>query len=102
MRILPTFKGFSLIERLREFGRADELDELGFVAFASPQGQQLLEEIHAERLTKTDWVSKAKYEALKAENELLTAQLKDALKQLSEITCRASEQIEKIQESLDV
>ena len=44
MRILPTFKGYTIDYRLREFRRAVLGEELVFIPFGSEEGQGLLEQ----------------------------------------------------------
>ena len=43
--ILPTFKGYTVDVRLREFRRAIPNVTLEFIPFKSPKGQKLLEEL---------------------------------------------------------
>ena len=43
--ILPTFKGYTVDMRLREFRRAIPDVTLDFIPFNSPEGQKLLDEL---------------------------------------------------------
>ena len=43
--ILPTFKGYTVDMRLREFRRAIPDVTLDFIPFNSPEGKKLLEEL---------------------------------------------------------
>ena len=43
--ILPTFKGYTVDMRLREFRRAIPDVTLEFIPFNSPEGEKLLEEL---------------------------------------------------------
>jgi hypothetical protein len=43
--ILPTFKGYTVDLRLREFRRAIPHVTLDFIPFTSPEGEKLLEEL---------------------------------------------------------
>jgi hypothetical protein len=43
--ILPTFKGYTVDVKLREFRRAIPDVTLDFIAFSSPKGKELLEEL---------------------------------------------------------
>ena len=43
--ILPTFKGYTVDLRLREFRKADPLVTIEFIPFDSPEGKKLLEEL---------------------------------------------------------
>jgi hypothetical protein len=43
--ILPTFKGYTVDLRLKEFGRATPDATLDFIPFNSPEGKKLLSEL---------------------------------------------------------
>jgi hypothetical protein len=43
--VLPTFKGYTVDMKLREFRRAIPDITLEFIAFNSPEGKKLLEEL---------------------------------------------------------
>jgi len=43
VRILPTFKGYTIDLRLREFRKAIYGEKLEFIPFNSPKGEKLLE-----------------------------------------------------------
>ena len=43
--ILPTFKGYTVDIRLKEFRRAIPDTKLDFIPFSSPEGEKLLEEL---------------------------------------------------------
>ena len=43
INILPTFEGYTVDIRLKEFRKADPQQELEFIPFDSPQGDRLLE-----------------------------------------------------------
>lgn len=43
--VLPTFKGYTVDMRLREFRRAIPDVTLGFIPFDSPEGKKLMEEL---------------------------------------------------------
>jgi hypothetical protein len=101
MKILPTFNGYTIDERLREFRKFDGKTEPEFVRFDSPEGQKLLKELHAKGLTTPGFVRMDSYEALKEENELLADLLKSALKQLGKIAFNASSEAEGIDRSLN-
>jgi hypothetical protein len=45
VRILPTFKGYTVDMRLKEFRRAIPEVTLEFIPFNSPDGQKLLSEL---------------------------------------------------------
>jgi len=45
VRILPTFKGYTVDMRLKEFRRAIPEVTLEFIQFSSPDGQKLLSEL---------------------------------------------------------
>ena len=45
VRILPTFKGYTVDMRLKEFRRAIPEVTLEFIQFNSPEGQKLLSEL---------------------------------------------------------
>ena len=45
--ILPTFKGYTVDVKLREFRRAIPDVTLDFIPFSSPKGKELLEEMKA-------------------------------------------------------
>jgi hypothetical protein len=51
VRILPTFKGYTVDERLREFRKADVETGLEFIPFDSERGMELLEELRQEGLS---------------------------------------------------
>lgn len=101
MRILPTFKGYTIDERLREFRRFDGKTEMEFVSFDSPEGEELLRELQAKGLTTPGFVRMDSYEVLKQENELLSDLLKAALKKLGSIGNDALSEAEAIDRSLD-
>ena len=42
LRVLPTFKGYTVDVRLREFRKSIPDQELTFIPFGSPQGDELL------------------------------------------------------------
>ncbi len=44
MRLLPTYKGYTVDFRLRQFRKADYGKPLVFIDFESPRGQRLLSE----------------------------------------------------------
>ena len=56
VRILPTFKGYTVDTRLKEFRRAIPEVTLEFIPFASPDGQKLLAElkVFAREILKID------------------------------------------------
>ena len=101
MKILPTFNGYTIDERLREFRRFDGKSEQEFVSFDSPEGEKLLRELHAKGLTTPGFVRMDTYEALKQENELLSDLLKAALKKLGSIGNDALSEAEAIDRSLE-
>ena len=45
--VLPTFKGYTVDMRLREFRRAIPDVTLEFIPFKSPKGEKLLEELRS-------------------------------------------------------
>jgi len=45
VKILPTFNGYTVDVRLREFRRAIPNVTLEFISFDSPKGKELLEEL---------------------------------------------------------
>jgi hypothetical protein len=47
VRILPTFKGYTVDMRLKEFRRAIPEVTLEFIPFSSPDGQKLFSELKA-------------------------------------------------------
>jgi hypothetical protein len=56
VRILPTFKGYTVDMRLKEFRRAIPEVTLEFIPFDSPDGQKLLAElkVFAREILKID------------------------------------------------
>jgi hypothetical protein len=56
VRILPTFKGYTVDMRLKEFRRAIPEVTLEFIPFTSPDGQKLLSElkVFAREILKID------------------------------------------------
>ena len=47
VRILPTFKGYTVDTRLKEFRRAIPEVTLEFIPFDSPEGKKLLDELQS-------------------------------------------------------
>ncbi|MDP2654358.1 MAG: hypothetical protein Q8Q08_10045 [Candidatus Omnitrophota bacterium] len=45
IRQLPTFKGYTVDARLKQFRRVDPLWGMEFIDFDTPQGEALLEEL---------------------------------------------------------
>jgi hypothetical protein len=45
IRKLPTFNGYTVDARLREFRKADPDHGLDFIPFESPEGQELLDHL---------------------------------------------------------
>ena len=43
IRVLPTFKGYTVDVRLKEFRKANIGEELEFISFESPFGEELLD-----------------------------------------------------------
>jgi hypothetical protein len=44
---LPTFKGYTVDYRLREFRKGEYPNPMGFISFTSPQGFKMLQEYEA-------------------------------------------------------
>ena len=51
VRKLPTFKGYTVDRRLKQFRKAELGEPLAFIAFDSEEGQRLLEELRQEGYT---------------------------------------------------
>jgi len=55
-RELPTFKGYTVDYRLREFRKAKVDKKLEFISFDSPRGQELLKEMGQSRVPQTEHI----------------------------------------------
>jgi hypothetical protein len=47
-RELPTFRGYTVDERLKEFRKAEHGKTLEFIPFDSPKGQEILKEMESQ------------------------------------------------------